>query len=307
MHRQGFRGIFTPEVEMQERSVISYIINGERFMGLIRRSQFAGMNIHYRNYSLDYFLDAQERVGFESIELWGGIPHFYLDPTSYEDCKILKKKIRDHHLKLVEFTPENCSYQYQLAAKDTNYEHSLAYFMNAVRACAELECSQISTNSGWGYLDETREEAWKRSVEMNSIICDFASEYGITVAMESLRPEETNLGVRLEDVRRLFDEIGSPNLRINVDTTAMGVSGETLEQWFAEFGPKITHFHFVDGTPYGHLIWGDGCRDLGHDLQVLRDNHYEGYLGQEITDSRYFSDPLTHDMRNMKALEVYLD
>ncbi len=31
------------------------------------RSQIAGMNIHYMNYSLDYFLDAQERAGFESI------------------------------------------------------------------------------------------------------------------------------------------------------------------------------------------------------------------------------------------------
>lgn len=275
-------------------------------MGLIERSQIAGMNIHYMNYSLDYFLDAQERAGFESIELWGGIPHFYLDPSSYEDCKALKKKIRDHHLKLVEFTPENCTYQYQMAAKGINFKKSLEYFKNGIRACAELECPQISTNSGWGYLDETREEAWKRSVEMNRILCDFAAEYGITVAMESLRPEETNLGVRIEDVRRLFDDIGSPNLRINIDTTAMGVSGETLEQWFAEFGTAITHLHFIDGTPYGHLIWGDGCHDLGQYLKVLKDNNYSGYLGQEITDRRYFKDPMTHDMRNMKAFEPYI-
>lgn len=276
-------------------------------MGLIKRSQIAGMNIHYMKYSLDYFLDAQERLGFESIELWAGAPHFYLDPAVYEDCKTLKAKVRDHHLKLVEFTPENCSYQYQLAAKGLNFRRSLEYFKNAVRACAELECPQLSTNSGWGCFDETREEAWKRSVEMNRMVCDFAAQYGITVAMESLRPEETNLGVRIEDVRRLFDEIGSPNLRINVDTTAMGVSGETLEQWFAEFGPLITHFHFVDGTPYGHLVWGDGCRDLRQYLQILKDNNYEGYLGQEITDRRYFSDPMTHDRRNMKALEAYFD
>ena len=45
---------------------------GENTMGFIKRSQIAGMNIHYMNYSLDYFLDAQERAGFESIELWGG-------------------------------------------------------------------------------------------------------------------------------------------------------------------------------------------------------------------------------------------
>ena len=30
----------------------------------LRREQVAGMNIHYVNYSLDYFLDAQQRIGF---------------------------------------------------------------------------------------------------------------------------------------------------------------------------------------------------------------------------------------------------
>ena len=31
----------------------------------LRREQVAGMNIHYVNYSLDYFLDAQQRIGFK--------------------------------------------------------------------------------------------------------------------------------------------------------------------------------------------------------------------------------------------------
>ena len=36
----------------------------------IRREQVAGMNIHYVNYSLDYFLGAQHGIGFKSIEFW---------------------------------------------------------------------------------------------------------------------------------------------------------------------------------------------------------------------------------------------
>jgi hypothetical protein len=35
---------------------------------------FANMNINYLYYSLDYFLDAQQQVGIQSIELWGGSP-----------------------------------------------------------------------------------------------------------------------------------------------------------------------------------------------------------------------------------------
>ena len=45
-------------------------------MGLIRHEQIVGMNQHYQNYSLDYFLDAQQRIGITNIELWCGSQHF---------------------------------------------------------------------------------------------------------------------------------------------------------------------------------------------------------------------------------------
>ena len=55
-------------------------------MGLIQRRQAAVMNQHYQRYSLDYFLDAQQRIGFTSIELWCGAQHFWLDDQHYDDC-----------------------------------------------------------------------------------------------------------------------------------------------------------------------------------------------------------------------------
>lgn len=275
-------------------------------MKLIEKKQVTGMNIHYMRYSLDYFLAAQERAGFESIELWSGIPHFFMDSVSYEDVKVLKKKIADHNLTARVFTPENCTYQYQLAAKKpTAFEKSKAYFENAIKVTAELGCPIMACNSGWGYLDETRQEAWDRSVEMISLLCDVAKKEGIILGMESLRPEETNLGLHLGDIKKMREEINQDNLKILVDVTAMGVNGETLEEWFEEFGDDIVHMHFIDGTPYGHLIWGDGCRNLEEDLKVLKKYNYKGYLGQEITDGRYYKDPLTHDIRNMKAFEPY--
>ena len=35
----------------------------------IRRSQLVNMNQHYRRFSLDYFLDCQQRLGIRQIEL----------------------------------------------------------------------------------------------------------------------------------------------------------------------------------------------------------------------------------------------
>lgn len=276
-------------------------------MGLIEREQIAGMNIHYMNYSLEYFLDAQVRAGIKTIEFWTGVPHYYLDTTVYADCKELKKKINDRGLEVKIFTPENCNYQFQFAAsKPLIFEKSFEYFSNGIKAAAELGCEIMQCNSGWGYLDETREEAWKRSVEMLSRLADVAQKEGVTLALESLRPEESNLVIRLEDVKRMINEVNYSNLKVLIDTTAMGVAGETLKQWFDAFGKEIIHMHFVDGNPYGHLIWGDGHHNLEEFLTVLKDNNYNGYLGQEITDPKYFKDPMSHDMRNMKNFEKYI-
>ena len=60
----------------------------------LRREQVAGMNIHYVNYSLDYFLDAQQRIGFKSIELWCAAPHVWLDHMRYYDAKEIRRKIK---------------------------------------------------------------------------------------------------------------------------------------------------------------------------------------------------------------------
>ncbi len=91
--------------------------------------------------------------------------------------------------------------------------------------------------------------------------------------MESLRPQESQLVVTLADAKRMHDEVNHPNLKVMIDTTAMGVAGETIDEWFDTFGDEIIHMHFIDGNPYGHLIWGDGNHPLGEwiDTVVRRD------------------------------------
>lgn len=98
-------------------------------MGLINREQIAGMNIHYLLYSLEYFLDTQVKEGFQTIELWAGAPHFYLDTIGYQDCKEVRHKIESRGLKVKVFTAENCTYQYQVAAQTPLlFEKSYQYF-----------------------------------------------------------------------------------------------------------------------------------------------------------------------------------
>lgn len=277
-------------------------------MATVKRQQIAGMNIHYLNYSLDYFLDAQQRIGFQTIELWCGAPHFWLDHMIYSDTQKIARKIQDHGLTVQVLTPENCTYPYQVAAKEPEHrKRSLAYFTNGIRAASELGCRYMEINSGWGYWNEDREEAWKRSSEMLSQLSEAAGHEGITLVMESLRREESQLVTDLPSAKQMFEEVNHSNFKVMVDTCAMSVAGETLGDWFQTFGDNIRHLHFVDSNPYGHLIWGDGDRHLGRYLQALNNFHYEGFLGQEITDGRYFENPADHDLRNMRNYERYMD
>ena len=126
-------------------------------------------------------------------------------------------------------------YPWQYAArKPLHAQRSLAYFKHGIELAEVLGAPYMSINSGWGDWDEDREEAWKRSAEHLSTLADYAGEHGVTLCMESLRPEESNLVVTLADARRMLDQVDSPHLTPMVDTTAMGVAGETLGDWFDE-------------------------------------------------------------------------
>ncbi|AEB06819.1 Xylose isomerase domain-containing protein TIM barrel [Coriobacterium glomerans PW2] len=273
----------------------------------LRREQIAGMNIHYIMWSLDYFLNAQQRLGFRSLELWCAEPHVTLDHTGYFEASDIARKAEQRGLRIRTLCPENVVYPWQYCARKPLHEQrSLAYFKHGIELAEVLGCERMSINSGWGDFDEDRQDAWKRSREHLSILAAYAGEHGLTLAMESLRPEESNLVTTLADARRMIDEVNSPFLEPMVDTTAMGVAGETLEMWFSEFGNDVIHeMHFIDGDPYGHLVWGDGTHDLASFIRILGEHSFEGMLGQEITDARYLEDPVAADERNMKALETF--
>ena len=42
-------------------------------------SQLCAANYHYKRYTLDYFLESAERLGYQSIELWASGPHLHLE------------------------------------------------------------------------------------------------------------------------------------------------------------------------------------------------------------------------------------
>ena len=59
-------------------------MEGGNGLPTIKREQIVSMNQHYRRFSLDYYLECQEKLGVENIEFWLGASHFYVDSKGYE-------------------------------------------------------------------------------------------------------------------------------------------------------------------------------------------------------------------------------
>ncbi len=278
-------------------------------MKLIDISRISVLSLHYNNYTLDYFLDCQAKLGIKNVELLSAHQGLWMDEYGYQDPAPIRRKLEDRGLSCPVFTPENCAYGYQFAAKEPEaIDRTFRYFANGIRFGAELGAKILEANSGWGYWNEPEEEGFKRSAEMHSRLAEVAKEYGMTIACESLRPQETRIGYRLDQIKRLFDTVNHPNFKVMIDLTAMCVQGETVQRWFDTFGAEnIIHSHFQDCDPYGHYVWGDGKQNLHDMLCAFLDNGYTGLFSQELTDGSYFGDPFYHDQRNMRNLRMYTE
>ncbi len=257
-------------------------------------------------HSLDYFLEWQEELGFKTIEMWCGRPHFFLDDVGYEDTGELKRKVEAHGLHIGVFTPECAMYNYLICAHDPiAQKHALGYYTNGIKAAGEVGARVMLTNCCGGDWNEDPERTFDRAVSMLRKLAPIAADQNVTLAVETVRPEESRMIITLPQLKRLLDAVDHPNVKAALDLTAVGVAGETVKEWFETLGSDIRHMHFPDGRPYGHLVWGDGLHPMEDYIQLMNEYHYEGYLGQEITDGRYFADPKEADRRNIAAFEPF--
>ena len=84
----------------------------------MQTNQLCAANYHYKRYTLEAFLSAAERLGFESIELWASGPHLHLEDFDGPRLDALAQSIRAHNLTLRCFTPAQCVYAISVSPPD---------------------------------------------------------------------------------------------------------------------------------------------------------------------------------------------
>ena len=71
-----------------------------------------------------------------------------------------------------------------------------------------------------------------------------AEDNGVTLAVETVRPEESRVVITLPELKRLLDAVDHPNVKATLDVTAMGVAGRKKVE--KEFNREIVIQKYID-------------------------------------------------------------
>jgi protein FrlC len=265
-------------------------------MSSLSLANVSAMGQCYAWFPLEHFLDAAAREGIGAVEVWGGAPHVCLEDWTPSRSRWLRRELERRDLALSCYTPELLMYPVNIAAvEEPLRERSVQYFFRHLEIAADVGATQMLMCSGTGYLTEPREDAWARSRESLVRLAERAGQLGVTLALETLQPRETDLVNTLAAAQRMLDEVGSPHMHSCLDTETAAVVGDTPAAYFETLGARVGHVHLTDGREgqlgSGHLALGDGTLPIVDYLAVLEANGYAGFMTLEALNARYLRDP----------------
>lgn len=270
-------------------------------------AQLSGMNCHYAHHTFEYYLDCLAKNGLKNCEIWAASPHLHVEDCTPELVKKAKKAMADRGLTPICYTPETVVYPINIAAPETYIrERSMKFELRAIEVAAELGCAKMLITPGWGCLDQPKAEAMKWSMNSIERLTKKAEECGVLLALEHLSPISSNLMNTAGDLKKAVDAIASPNLKAMLDTCQVGLVNETVQNYIDTLGDDLVHVHLVDGTPGGHLAFGDGKLPLADWVGQLAKANYKGYLSMEIADRRYFAHPEAADKQSIEAFQSWI-
>ncbi|GIH79546.1 sugar phosphate isomerase/epimerase family protein [Planobispora longispora] len=255
--------------------------------------QITASNFAYQHLPFERFLDDAAALGRERVELWGVAPQFHIPQVSDAEARALRRRLGTRGLAVHCLTPEQVMYPVNIASPVTWLRAaSVGVFRRAAELGAELGAELLLVTPGRGFEDEPVEAARRRAADAIGEIAAYAATLGVTCVLEPLQRVESNLVNDSRALAAMIDEVGAANLGAVLDTVAMAVAGETVDDYFDALGDRVRHVHLIDGKPAGHLAWGDGELPLAGYLAALERRGYTGSMTFELFgDGTYAFDP----------------
>ena len=271
-------------------------------MSRILWDQLAAMNTHYFHYPFEYFLETQKEFSIKKLELWGAVPHLWIDHTGYESPAGLLAQAKELGMDFAAHTPRPYGYSLCVPERGCQKENSMSYYNNCVDVTHEIQAPYLCLNFVGGCFDYAPGILWDSCRESLKELCRYAQGRGVQIALGTVSSEDGTILGTLPKLVQMIREVQEENLKALLDTYVISQAKETIDQWFTVLGEKIVHIHFTDGRNASPRIWGEGIYPLRQYLNALAQKGYSGALGMPFLDERYWDNPRQADKTNYTRL-----
>lgn len=133
-----------------------------------------------------------------------------------------------------------------------------------------------------------REKAWDQLIHTGRILAAAGERHGVTVALEPLRPAESNIINTQAEGRKLAEAVNHPNFRLVCDYFHLMEGGEAPRD-AAVGGEFLTHVHMAAPVTRRAMSPEDGA-DYGAFFRALASAGYDGRVSFEGSSSDYAKD-----------------
>ncbi|MBM4045094.1 MAG: sugar phosphate isomerase/epimerase [Planctomycetes bacterium] len=121
-------------------------------------------------------------------------------------------------------------------------------------------------------------DEWKWCVQVLKEVAKCAEDRGVTLALEPINRFETYFLNTAADAVKLCRDIGSPNVKIHLDTFHANIEEKCLVGAIKTCGKYLGHFHVSEND---RGIPGTGHTDWGGAFKALKSIGYDGWLAVE--------------------------
>lgn len=222
-------------------------------------------------------LERIKKAGFDYVEF----PLMMIETLNDEDFEFLLNELKRLDLAC------DCSCNYfpgriKVTGPDVNKEVIDAYLDKAMGRAQRMGVKKIvfgsnnSRNLPEGYPLEKGYDDLCRTITESCI--PFCQKYGITIVLEPLRAESTNIMITMKDGGYVANRVNKPEVQLLADLMHMNYNGEDQND-LKELKPLIHHVHVCEKD---RILPEDGYSEyLAKALAVLKEIGYDETISFE--------------------------
>jgi sugar phosphate isomerase/epimerase len=223
------------------------------------------------HYEIDECLAVISQLGFDGVEIC--LENDDLHPGQLDSERAAQIHARVEALGL---GPHSVSYH-----KDYIYDDGLFEQTKQAIRLTRAFGTHIFVFSGTRRKGEDEASAWRRMVARTQALVEIAADFEVVLAEEF---EPGFIVGSTADLLRLFDEVPSPYLAVNLDLGHVFLCDPDPLSSIRQVGHKVVHSHIENmrAGVHDHMLPWVGDMDLAAYLQALADVGFDGGLALDL-------------------------